>query len=81
MYTIQTKSQGNDLPNTMPLTLRTPLCRGLSLRNYHVRNGWVSRLVESDWVERIGGFDLLILAETKITDKDCFCRKFWYDVV
>ena len=44
----------------------------LYLGDYHICDGRVSKLMESIQVAQSGGFDLMILMETNITDNDYF---------
>ena len=61
------------LPPPLSVSLpppRRPLrYRGLSLRNYHIQNGQVYGIPQAIRAARIGGFDLMILTETNITDQ------------
>ena len=57
----------------MPPPRRPPRPQGLSLGNYHIRDGrglGIAHYIRAAW---IGGFDRTILMETKITDQD-YCR-------
>ena len=65
----------------MPLPHWSPHYRGLSLSNYHIRYSQGSRLVKTVRLARIGGFDLMILTKTNITDKVYFQHNIGYDVV
>ena len=80
-YINRLRIQGRDRPQTVPPTRRTPLCQGLTLRNYHIRDGQGYGLVEAVWVARSGGLYLLIFLETKIVNKAYCWSKFGYDVV
>ena len=69
IYFTQPIIHGGDLPHTVPPPRQTPIPRGLSLGNYHIRDGWVSGIAQAVPAARIGSFGLMILTETKITDQ------------
>ena len=67
MYVTIPIRYGGDHPYTVPPSFRPPRLRVLSLSNYHIRNVRGSGIVQAVQAARIGGFDLIILMETKIT--------------
>ena len=81
MYITQPKMHSRDRLHMVPLSRHLPRPWGLSLGKYHTRNGQGSVIVQAIWAARIGSFDLMILTETKITNK-AYCRnRMGYDVV
>ena len=63
-----------------PFRLRPPLPYGLSLRTYNIRNGWGFGLTQAIRVVQIGGFDIIILTDTKITDQAYFRNRLGYNM-
>ena len=47
---------------------------GLSLMIYHICDAFGSRITQAIWAARIGGFNLMSLTDTKITDQS-YCQK------
>ena len=70
-----------DLPHRVTPPRQPLRHQVLSLRNYHIQNGQVYGIPQAIRAARIGGFDLMILTETNITDQ-AYCRnKMEYNVV
>ena len=67
MYVTQPTRHGGDRLHMSPPPCQPPLPQGLSLRNYHIRNGWCQEIAQATRVERIGRFDIMFLIDTKIT--------------
>ena len=66
---------------TAPPRRWTPLPRGLSLGSFNIRDIQGFRLAQSIQVVYIGGFDLMILTETKIIDQAYFRNRMGYSMV
>ena len=64
-----------------PPRRRMPCPWGISLGNLKIRNDRGSSLAQATWAVQIGGFDLMIMTETKINDQDHCCIRMGYDVV
>ena len=58
-----------------------PQPRGLSLGTLNTWDIRGSRLAQAIQVVHIGGFDLMKMKETKITNRDYFCNRLGYDIV
>ena len=74
---------GRDLlhTTTLPPHLQQTRPWGLSLVNFNIRDVRGSRLAQAIRFVKIGGFDLMILMETKISNQDYFCNSLGYYVV
>ena len=79
MYVTLLIRHSGDLSHTVPLPCQPPHYQVLSIGKYHICDGQSSGLVEAVQVARIGGVDLMILTETKITYKDYCQHKMGYD--
>ena len=68
---------------TVPPPLRpwTPHPWVLSLRTLNINNGRGSGIAWSTQAVNIGGFNIMILTDTRITDEDYFRNRLGYDVV
>ena len=72
LYVIEPRRRGKDRPHKGPPPCRPPRLRGLSLGEYHIRDGQGSEIVQAIWAAQIGRFDPLILKETKISDQEYY---------
>ena len=83
MYVNQQTSHGGERIHTAtpPPCRQPPRPQGLSLGNFNICNGRGSRLAQAIQVVHIGGFDLMKMKETKITNRDYFCNRLGYDIV
>ena len=64
-----------------PPRQRTPRPQGLSLGTLNIRNGWGFRITQAIRVVHIGGFVLMILTETKITNQSSYHISMGYKLV
>ena len=66
-----------------PLTLRRrpPRPRRLSIGTFNIRNGWGFRITHAIRAVQIGGFDLMILMDTKVNNQAYCHNMMGYDVV
>ena len=74
-------SHGWDRLRTVPLPCQPPRSRRLSLRNHHIRDGHGYGIAHAIWAACIGGFGLMILMKTKITDQYYCCNSMGYDIL
>ena len=81
MYVTQPRRHGEDLPHTVPPIRRPLFPQGFFLGNYHIRNVRVSRIAQAIRAAYIGGFDLMVLMDTNITDQYYCCNMIGYNVV
>ena len=70
-----------DLPHRVTPPRQPLRHQVLSLRNYHIQNGQVYGIPQAIRAARIGGFDLMILTETNITDQAYFQNRMRYNMV
>ena len=64
-----------------PTHLRPPLPQGLSIGTFNIRNGQGFGITQAIWEIQIGGFNLIILMETNITDQAYFHNRLGYEMV
>ena len=83
MYVTRPISHDGDRLNMAPPPIRRwpPRPWRLFLGTYNIRDGREPRLGQAVWYARIGGFDLMILMETKITKQLYCCNRMGYIVV
>ena len=81
MYLTRLIRHGRDCLHMVAPPCRSLRPRRLYLGNYRIRNGRGSGIAQAIRVARIGGFDLMILTETRITDQDYYCNRVLYNVV
>ena len=77
----QPRKYGWDPPHMIPPPHRPPCTRRVSLRNYHIHDGRGSGLAEAVQVAWIGGFNLMILMDTKIIYQAYCQNRMVYDAV
>ena len=79
----QSISNGQDHPHTAPPSplRRTLRPRGLFLGKLNIRNCRGYRLTQAIQVLQIGGFNLMILTEIKITDQSYCFSSLGYNAV
>ena len=65
----------------VPPPLWPPRYRLLSLKNYHIRDGWGYGIIEALQVAQIGDFNIMVLTETNITGHVYRLNSIGYDVV
>ena len=81
IYVTQPRRHFRDRPHMIPLSRQSPRPLGLSLRNYHLRESTGSKISQAIWATRNGGFNLMILTETNITNHIYYRNRMGYNVV